>query len=287
VHACRASGWIVLSIPSAHAYFNFAPAISPLSMARVDMTSVGLSESDGVYDPLASTQGLMRGLLAVHEDALLELPLKRPESASFSDESGVRLDTLGDVVQLGATDEALAPHALVLTLRELCEVEQRPVAIIVDDANAFEHGTVFSDPSTMLPLEASQFLLSQLMPSPVAVGAQMKRGLVVCAESATCTFQPSVSKRLKKRQRQRLRGAWGARDAASAVHGAAGVARISVPNFSPQELESVLNYYIHTGAWRPMGDFSLEHSSKAAVNHVHMLTASNGEHVRRLCTQLA
>lgn len=140
VHACRASGWLVLSIPSAHVYLNSAPTIAQLSGARVEMSSTGRDDLAELCDVTGSTMGVMRGLLAAHDDALLELPAKCAETAAFADESGVRLENLNDLAQLGATDEALAPHALTLALRELREVDARPVAIVLDDANAFEHG---------------------------------------------------------------------------------------------------------------------------------------------------
>lgn len=117
------------------------------------------------------------------------------------------------------------------------------------------------------------------------VGSQLKRGLVLSAESATCTFQPQVkSRRLKKRQRQRLRGTWGARAEADGEE-APGVRRITVPPYSPAELEAMLSYYMHTGTWRPMPDLSLAHSAQAVLEQVHLITASNGEQVRRLCSR--
>jgi hypothetical protein len=150
VHAARASGWLVLAVPSAYSYLNAQQRFMPLSMCRIEIGIAGAADEDGagstspsleqLFDVPAATHGLLRGFLAAHEDLLNELPVKTEGTAGFARAINTRMSSLSDLVQVGASDTELATHTLVALMRELKAVADVPVMIAIDDVNAFERG---------------------------------------------------------------------------------------------------------------------------------------------------
>lgn len=160
VHAARSSGWLVLHLPSAHAYLNGQRRFAPLAASRVEISLVaapadsadgaaaGLgasaTELDALFDVPAATAALLRGFARAHETALAKIDTRTSQTQALSRALNSQLGTLADLVQLGtATDAAgadteLCSHALVALLAELAHVTDAPVMIAVDDANIFD-----------------------------------------------------------------------------------------------------------------------------------------------------
>lgn len=133
---CRSSGWIVLFVPSAFAYFHRAPRIAALAKCRTEIAAAGDEHLADLYDCPESTMALLSGLHRAHELQLDALPTQCPETVGFARAVGAVISSVGDLVELGTSELNLAPHVLVCTVRELAAVEDKPVLFAIDDANA-------------------------------------------------------------------------------------------------------------------------------------------------------
>lgn len=137
---------------------------------------------------------------------------------------------------------------------------------------------------------------------------------MLCAHSSSLSYHPHEPARRRKRRVQagRVRAPWAptagpsssaateeggtAAMAANASAMAAAVAPpivLDVPSYDEAELLAALSAYAHTAAWLPSESLrpalGAEKAGKpdGAARQVHMLTASRGELVRKLCTQLS
>jgi hypothetical protein len=111
------------------------------------------------------------------------------------------------------------------------------------------------------------------MPSAEAAGRALANGLVLCAESSSLTYHPRDTQRRTKRRLQTSLKRWAAPGPA--------VRSVAVPPYDISELGAALAFYRSANAWQPAD------AAHAAAAQVHLLTASRGELVRKLCTQLA
>lgn len=129
-------------------------------------------------------------------------------------------------------------------------------------------------------LPASDFLLQHLLPSAASVGRRMARGLVLCAESKSLPFTatPRTGRGRKLRKALALdEGRWVHRD----ERPSADVLRVDVPPYDPREVETMVSYYRLMGTWNCLrGPGHVE----AAARDLHVVTASRGDLLRRLCS---
>jgi len=132
----------------------------------------------GKYAQPLGAKSILESMLNLYADKLEKLPLRNTYPHTQYK------DNLLSIVEKGIALPALAGDAVVDLRLELCQVEEYPVLIAVDEVNAFSWPTRFY--SQGFPIAPDELLLNTAFNpidsnGEIITGIKVKNGLFMCA----------------------------------------------------------------------------------------------------------
>ena len=126
----RAQGWLVVSLDG-------------IAMTRGGRIVRNKNEPH-LWDQQATSRVVLEQLLEAEGEALKTMPVKVPHGMPLRG-APIKLETLHDLVRLGATSEENSTPVLIWLRTELSLVTERPVLIVIDNVNALHCPSSYFD----------------------------------------------------------------------------------------------------------------------------------------------